>query len=85
MQWHGQYVAATERKTQAEVAERIRSTRLRLELSQAKVAERTGIDLKRYQRLEGAHVNPTVRTLFRVAKAMGVDTWEMLRAPDSVD
>ena len=49
-------------------------------MTQEEAAAAAGMDYKRWQRLEEGVVNPTVRTLARVAKALGTDFW-MLLAP----
>lgn len=46
------------------------------------MARATEIDLRRYQRLEQGAVNPTIRTLFRVANALEIEIWALL-APGS--
>jgi DNA-binding XRE family transcriptional regulator len=48
-------------------------------LTQEKAASLAGIDYKRYQRIEAGTVNLTVRTLHRIARALDVDFWELLR------
>jgi transcriptional regulator with XRE-family HTH domain len=70
--------AATQRRVFRELGVRVRSARERVGLTQEEAAARTGIDYKRYQRLEAGSVNATVRTLARVAEAFGVDVWKML-------
>jgi transcriptional regulator with XRE-family HTH domain len=47
-------------------------------LTQEVAASDAGIDYKRYQRLEAGTVNATMRTLARVAEALGTDLWSML-------
>jgi transcriptional regulator with XRE-family HTH domain len=61
-----------------ELARRIRSARESAGLTQEVVAARSGIDYKRYQRIEHGVVNATVRTLARVAEALGLDFWKLL-------
>jgi transcriptional regulator with XRE-family HTH domain len=65
-----------------QVAACIRRARRHAALSQEGVASRAGIDYKRYQRLEAGRQNPTIRTLHRIAEAIGVDFWVMLEKPD---
>ncbi|MGC3999592.1 MAG: helix-turn-helix transcriptional regulator [Anaeromyxobacter sp.] len=71
----------TETKALKEVGRRIRAARVRADLTQEAVAASSGIDYKRYQRLEQGAVNPTIRTLLRVSAAIGVDLWELLGGP----
>lgn len=47
-------------------------------MTQEEAAARARIDYKRYQRLEAGSVNATIRTLARVAEALGTDLWTML-------
>ena len=56
-----------------EVSQRIRDARVQAGLTQEKAAAEAGIGYKRYQRIEGGGVNLTLRTLHRVAKALGTD------------
>ncbi len=61
-----------------ELGRRIRAARAKAGLTQEAVASRTGIDYKRYQRLEQGAVNATIRTLARLAAAMGSSVWDLL-------
>jgi transcriptional regulator with XRE-family HTH domain len=56
-----------------EVAQRIKNARVKAGLTQEKAAAEAGIGYKRYQRIEGGGVNLTLRTLHRLAKALGTD------------
>lgn len=47
-------------------------------MTQRQVSEAAGIEFRRYRRLEAGAVNPTVRTLLRVAEAMGMNLWHLL-------
>jgi transcriptional regulator with XRE-family HTH domain len=49
-------------------------------LSQEEAARRAGITRVHWQRLESELPNPTVETLFRVAKVFGVPPGELLSA-----
>ena len=71
-------VATTVRRVLRELGNKISRARILAGLTQESVAATSGIDYKRYQRLEQGTVNPTVRTLARVAAAIGVDLWKML-------
>lgn len=62
-----------------EAGRRIASTRAGLGLTQEEAADRAGIDYKRWQRLEHGSVNATLRTLLRVADALGTNVWDMLQ------
>jgi transcriptional regulator with XRE-family HTH domain len=51
-----------------------------VDLTQEEAADRARIDYKRWQRLEQGAVNPTARTLLRVAEALQTDFFELLTA-----
>jgi DNA-binding XRE family transcriptional regulator len=57
----------------------IRQSRSSRGLTQERAASLAGIDYKRYQRIEAGTVNLTVRTLHRIARALDVDFWQLLR------
>ncbi len=61
--------------------ERIRGLRDKAGLAQEDAAHRAGIDYKRWQRIEAGDVNSTVRTLARVADALGITFWQLVREP----
>lgn len=58
---------------QRHIGQRIQVARLASGLTQEVAADLAGIDVKRWQRLEAGQVNATVKTLWRVAEATGVD------------
>lgn len=60
------------------VAARLRSLRLKRVLTQWAMAER-GLSYKYYQRIEAGRANVTIRTLARVAQALGVPFDELFR------
>lgn len=64
-----------------ELSDRLRAAREHANLTQEQVAARAGIDYKRYQRIEQGVVNATVRTLQRVAAAMGLGFWQLVATP----
>ena len=70
-----------ERDLQREIGRRIQDARTRAGMTQEDAAAAAGIDWRRWQRLENGTVNPTVRTLSRVAAAVGLTFWELLGAP----
>ncbi len=53
-----------------EVARRIRETRLREKLTQQEVADRVGVKKSYIFELERGTANPTLRTLYRLGKAL---------------
>lgn len=65
---------------QKEIGRRIRDARVAAGLTQEAAAAAAGIDAKRWQRLEQGSVNATVRTLGRVAEALGMTFWALVGA-----
>ncbi|MFT3773938.1 MAG: helix-turn-helix transcriptional regulator [Minicystis sp.] len=65
---------------QKEVGRRIHRARVDAGMTQDAAAAAAGIDLKRWQRLEQGSVNATVKTLVRVAEALGISFWDLLVA-----
>ncbi len=63
------------------VGRRVQAARVAAGLSQEAAAANSGIDYKRWQRLEDGSVNPTVRTLVRVASAVGTSFWRLMDEP----
>jgi transcriptional regulator with XRE-family HTH domain len=55
-----------------DIGARVREARHAASLTQEEAADRAGIGLKRWQVLEYGSANVTVRTLVRVANALGV-------------
>ena len=70
-----------EAELQAEIGHRIRVVREAANLTQEEAANASGIDLRRWQRLEAGEANPTARTLGRVAETCGTDFWSLLSRP----
>jgi len=60
-----------------ELGLRIQRARVTGGLTQEQAASDSGIDYKRWQRLEEGSVNPTVKTLHRVASALAVPFWDL--------
>jgi transcriptional regulator with XRE-family HTH domain len=63
------------------IAWNIRYLRVRLGLSQVQLATDSDVDTSYISRLERGLENPTIRTLDRIAKALGVATVELLAKP----
>jgi transcriptional regulator with XRE-family HTH domain len=70
---------------QKEIGRRIRDARVAAGLTQEAAAAAAGIDVKRWQRLEQGGVNATVRTLGRVAEALGMTFWGLLEAASAAE
>ncbi len=60
------------------IGRRIRTFRTAGSVTQASAAARAGMDLKRWQKIERGAANVTVRTLVRMAEALGVSFWEVV-------
>lgn len=63
---------------QRELGRRVRAAREAARLTQEEAAAAASIDYKRWQRLEQGTVNATVRTLVRVADALGASFWDLV-------
>ncbi|MBI2218725.1 MAG: helix-turn-helix transcriptional regulator [Candidatus Rokubacteria bacterium] len=59
---------------------RLRALRVERDLTQWAMGER-GVSYKYYQRIESGRVNATIRTLARVARALGVSLSEIFQLP----
>jgi transcriptional regulator with XRE-family HTH domain len=68
-----------------ELGNRLRDARHSAGLTQERVAFLSDIDYKRYQRIEAGEVNVTLRTLVRIAEAIGADLWRELLASADQD
>jgi transcriptional regulator with XRE-family HTH domain len=69
---------SADKRVLQEIGARVRRARLCAALTQEEAAARAGIDYKRWQRLEQGLVNPTARTLVRVAEAVRTDLWQLM-------
>lgn len=58
----------------------LRAARVRADITQEDLAEKTKIDVKRIQRIEAGTVNATVKTLVKIASALNLSFWELLSA-----
>jgi transcriptional regulator with XRE-family HTH domain len=61
-----------------EIGGRVRAVREAAGLTQEEAAARSGIDYKRWQRIETGGVNVTIRTLIRIAVACRTDFWSLM-------
>lgn len=68
-------------RVQREIGLRVRQARESSALTQEEAAARADIDVKRWQRIEAGQVNLTVRTLHRIAVALTIDFWALLKPP----
>lgn len=78
-------MADSAKRAYRELGDRLRAARLAKGLSQEAMAQRTGMPYRRYQALESGRINTTIRTLVRVADALGIDVWALVsgRAGDT--
>ncbi len=67
--------------TPKEVGMRIKAIRAKKRLSQAAVAAGAGISREHLARLEAGRYDPSVGTLEKIAKALGVSLLTLLRRP----
>lgn len=61
------------------LATQLRDERLRQALSLTEVAARAGIDRTMVMRVEERERTPTIELLLRIAEALDVDLWKLLR------
>ena len=61
------------------LATQLRDERLRQGLSLTEVAARAGIDRTMVMRVEERERTPTIELLLRIAEALDVDLWKLLR------
>jgi transcriptional regulator with XRE-family HTH domain len=62
-----------------DIAARMRAARIAAGLTQEEAAARAAIAYKRWQDIEAGRANTTILTLNRVAAALGVDFWAIVR------
>lgn len=67
------------------VAAEIRRIRRAKDLTQEEAASRAGFDFRYWGKIESGDLNPTLRTLFRVASALGVGVAELVRQSSSTN
>lgn len=72
-------------RTQRALGRRITALRAEAGLTQEGAAAKSGIDIKRWQRLEAGTVNATIRTLVNVAVALDTNFWDLTRIPPAGD
>jgi transcriptional regulator with XRE-family HTH domain len=66
------------------IAANVRQARIRKRLTQEALAERAELDLSYLQRVEGAKMNASALKLASLARALGMEAWELLRPTDAV-
>ena len=61
-----------------EVCKNIKSFRLAKNLTQVDLSASIGIDDSSLRRIESGRTSPTLKTLFRIANALGIEVSELL-------
>lgn len=61
----------------------LKRRRAHLKLTQEEAADRCGVAVRHYQKLEAGQVNLTLRTLVRVSVAMKIDLFRPFETPRS--
>lgn len=61
----------------AALADRLRDWREALEVSQATVAERSGLSVSTIRRIEAGTIDPRITTLWALAKALQTEVYEL--------
>lgn len=69
---------AAEDKYLKDLGLKIRSIRIKRKLRQEDVEELAGVDYKYYQKIEAGTQNPTIRVLYKLAKALGLKIRDLL-------
>ena len=64
---------------------RIRELRLAQGLTLEVAAERGGMDLKHWQKIEAGTLNVTIATLVRIARGLGVEVADLFSAASSAE
>jgi transcriptional regulator with XRE-family HTH domain len=68
----------SEARIYAEIGRRVRAARTRAGLSQQDASIKAGMSYRWWQRLEAGESGPTVRTLIRIADALGIGFWDLV-------
>ncbi len=75
----------TEEQYISMVCENIKRIRLDQKMKQIELASEVGIDDSSLRRIESGRTSPTLKTLFRIAKALNVSVSELVGEFDSKD
>lgn len=70
-------------RQQEGVGQRLRTERRARGLTQAELAERAGIALETVSRIEQGHTRPTIRTLDKIAGALGIPVRDLFSGEDA--
>jgi transcriptional regulator with XRE-family HTH domain len=72
----------TAKEIQRRLGRAVRSARMAKALTQEEVARRSGFGWRHIQKIEAGEVNATLRTICKLAAAVGVDPGALLSQPD---
>ena len=67
-----------DKKTVLEIANKIKEARLKKDLKQSEVAEKAGLNKNYYAKVERGESKPSVITLTKILKALGIKSSEIL-------
>ena len=74
-------LASEEAKLRRRIALNVRRLRAELEISAVDASESVGLHWRLWQKIEAGENNITLRTLSRIAAALGVDPRDLLASP----
>lgn len=67
-----------------DVSANLMSLRMKRELTQEKLANKSGIDRKTINRIENGHFSPSMDTFFRICGALGVKPVDVMKSASKV-
>jgi len=68
----------TEKEVRSRFGEKVKEARLKINLSQEKLAFEIGMDLTSVNEIERGHRNPKLNTVFKLSKALKVPSSQLL-------
>lgn len=69
---------AKDKETVLEIANKIKEARLKKDLNQSEVAEKAGLNANYYAKVERGEAKPSVVTLTKILKALGIKSSDIL-------
>lgn len=64
--------------TNKQISDKFRKTRLKLGLTQSEFAKKADLNSNYYAKVERGEINPTITTLKKIVKALGIKSSEVL-------
>ena len=61
-------------KTTMQIAMKLKQVRLKKNLTQLDLAEKAGVSVNNYAKIERGEIRPSVKTLEKVIKALGIES-----------